>query len=208
MPTVTTSKSQDQGLRTVQGTFCAHILPAVERHARVAFCDIRNHSRREELTADAVALAWKWHVRLAERGKDSTQFSTVLAAYAARAVRNGRRVCGQEKSKDVMSTVAQCRHSFTVGALPSCSSLTGNPLEEALHDNSQTPVPDQAAFRLDFPSWLIGLGYHHREIAEAMAMGFRTEELAEFFGKSPARISQLRREYHGNWCRFHGEEVG
>jgi hypothetical protein len=206
MSTVTAVQSPNQGLRAVQEGFCAIILPAVMRHAQVAFRDIRNPSRCEELTAEAVAIAWKAHRRLTARGKDGTQFPSRIAVYAASHARSGRRLCGQEKSKDVMSTVAQQRLGFTVGKLPDCSSLSGNPLEEALHDNTQTPVLDQVAFRLDFPRWLAALGDHHRRIAEAMALGHRTDELAPKFGLTPGRISQLRREYHRDWCRFHGEE--
>jgi DNA-directed RNA polymerase specialized sigma24 family protein len=154
----------------VQGRFCAHVLPAVERHARVAFRDVRNRSRREELTADAVALAWKWHLSLTQKGKDPAQFPCQIATYAALHARAGRRVAGQDKATDALSPVAQYRHGFTAGTLPACSSLSGNPLEEALHDDAQTPVPDQAAFRLDFPAWLAGLGDRHRRIAEAMAV--------------------------------------
>ena len=45
--------------------------------------------------AETIALSWKWFVRLAERGKDVGQFVTVLAAFAARAVKSGRRPVGQ-----------------------------------------------------------------------------------------------------------------
>lgn len=46
--------------------------------------------------------------------------------------------------------------------------------QEALHDNMQTPVPDQAAFRCDFPRWLRRLGSRKRRIAEKMLLGERT----------------------------------
>jgi len=38
-----------------------------------------------------------------------------------------------------------------------------------------------------------------------MALGHRTEELAQSYQISPARVSQLRRQFHDNWQRFHGE---
>jgi hypothetical protein len=57
-----------------------------------------------------VALLWHWHLRLAQRGKDVTRFPSALASFAARAVRSGRRVYGQEKDKDVLSPLAQTRH--------------------------------------------------------------------------------------------------
>jgi hypothetical protein len=37
---------------------------------------------------DMIGLAWTWHLRLAERGKDATHFPTALASYAARAVKS------------------------------------------------------------------------------------------------------------------------
>ncbi len=38
-------------------------------------------------------------------------------------------------------------------------------------------------------------------------MGCRTQELAEKYQVSQARISQLRREATENWQRFHGEAL-
>jgi hypothetical protein len=77
--------------------------------------------------------------------------------------------------------------------------------EERLRDNTQSPVPDQAAFRIDFPVWLSQLGARNRDIATDMAQDQRTGELAAKHGTTPGRISQLRREFHTDWQRFHGE---
>ena len=49
---------------------------------------------------------------------------------------------------------AQQRHGFCVGKLPDFSTLSENPLAEALIDNTRTEVPEQVCFRIDFPSWL------------------------------------------------------
>src|SRR5687768_647278 len=88
------------------------ILPRIERKARMYFHHVRCAVRRTDFIAEAVALAWRWYVRLAERGKDVTQFVSVMAAFAAKAVRSGRRVHGQESARDVMSQVAQRRAGF------------------------------------------------------------------------------------------------
>jgi DNA-binding NarL/FixJ family response regulator len=77
--------------------------------------------------------------------------------------------------------------------------------EERLRDNTQTPVPDQAAFRIDWPAWLNSRTDRDRRILNAMATGERTQNLARKFKISPARISQLRRECHADWLRFCGE---
>ena len=189
----------------LQASFVAVVLPRVLSHGDVSFRDVKCPHRREDAVQEMVALAWKWHRRLAEKGKDATRFPTALAAYAARAVRSGRRVCGHERSKDVLSPVARRRHGFALKRLPDFSTLGGNALEEALHDNSQTPVPDQAAFRLDFPAWRLAHAERDRRLIDHLMLGGRTLEVSRAFGLSPARISQKRREFHDSWQAFCGE---
>jgi hypothetical protein len=74
--------------------------------------------------------------------------------------------------------------------------------EERLKDNTITPVPDQAAFRIDFPSWLQTLTERERRIIRAMLRNELTKNLSRKFQVSPARISQLRREFELGWNRF------
>jgi hypothetical protein len=184
------------------------LLPAVERHGRVYFRHLRCRHRLEEALAEMAAMTWKWFLRLAEQGKDAADFPTALAAFAARAVRSGRRLCGQEKAKDVMSPLAQRRKGFVVQALPAHDSGAGdNAALEALRDNTRTPPDEQAAFRIDFPAWLAALGERNRRIAEDMALGHRTLDLAEKYGTSQGRISQLRREFLEDWRRFTGADA-
>lgn len=146
----------------LQGGFLA-LVPKIETHARIFFRHVKRAFKKADFIAEAVALAWRWLVRLAQRGKDAAKFVTTLASLAARAIWNGCRLCGQEKAKDVMSPLAQRNHGFVVESLPAhtrttpqklCSMPGGqemqSALEERLHDNTITPVPDQAAFRIDF----------------------------------------------------------
>src|SRR5262245_46841966 len=177
------------------------ILPQLQRHGRIYFRGARS-DRRADLVAEMVALAWKWFVRLAQRGKDPTRFAVMLASYAAKAVKSGRRVTGQEPARDVLSPLAQMRRCFVVSTLPEFSTLSGNPLAEALQDNTQSPVDEQAAFRLDFPAWLATLGSRNKSIAQDMALGHRTRELADTYGLTPGRVSQLRREFQDAWEHF------
>jgi len=149
-----------------------------------------------------VALTWRWHLRLAERGKDSTRFPTALATFAARAVRSGRRLAGMDRAIDVLSPLAQRRKGFAVGKLPDCSTLDGSPLDEALRDNIHSPVDEQACFRLDFPAWLRSLPRRDRRLVKGMALGHRTLDLARRFRLSAGRVSQLRREFKRDWDRF------
>jgi hypothetical protein len=180
------------------------ILPRIELHGRISFRYLRCPHQRADAVSEVVALAWKWHLRLAERGKDATRFPLTLATFAARAVRAGRRVCGQERWRDVLSATAQRRNHFAVERLPDFSTLGSNLLAEALVDNSQTPPPEQVAFRLDFPAWLLTRTERDRRLAEDLMTGERTSDVSTKFGLSPARISQLRRDFHEDWERFCG----
>src|SRR5262249_26379129 len=112
------------------------ILPVLERHGRVCFGHFKCRHRLEEALAEMAALAWKWFLRLVEQGKDGGDFPTTIATFAARAVRTGRRLCGQERARDVLSPRAQRRKHFTVQALPAHETGTeDNATVDALRDN-------------------------------------------------------------------------
>jgi hypothetical protein len=180
-------------------------LPRIERHARITFRHLGCPQGRDDAVAEAVALAWREYLRLLERGKDPAEFVSKFADYAARAVRRGRRVCGQEAGQEVLSPRAQARHGFAVRRLPQQTTLDGSPLEEALLDNAITPPPEAAAFRIDFPAWLATWPERDRRLIEALGLGERTMALADQFGLTPGRISQKRRQYHSDWERFCGD---
>jgi hypothetical protein len=178
-------------------------LPKVLSHGRVYFRLVKAE-RKEEYIAEMVALAWKWHRSLAERGKDATRFPTALAKYAARAVRSGRKLAGTERAKDALSPLAQQRKGFAVSPLPGGSSLNGNVFDEALRDNTQTPPDEQCAFRIDFRAWRASRTERDRLVLDDLMVGGRTSEVAGKYGLSPGRVSQLRREFLLDWRRFCG----
>jgi FixJ family two-component response regulator len=118
-----------------------------------------------------------------------------------------------------MSPLAQRRRSFVVQSLPSstCTShdiLYSRPFgqrhldeyEEMLADNRVTGVADQVAFRLDFKAWLRRLTSRERKIIKAMIREERTKDIAQEFGLSEGRISQLRRQFEECWRAFVGDE--
>jgi hypothetical protein len=177
-------------------------LPRIERHGRVYFRNVRCPDKKEDLLAEMRGLCWKWFVRLVRRGKRVMDFVSALAAFAARAVRSGRRVCRHEKAKDVCSPVAQQRLGFVVGKLPDFSTLSGNPLAEALQDNTVSPVPEQVAFRLDFPAWVLTHTERDRSLLHELMLGERTMAVSQKFGLSQGRISQKRRWFMEDWQRF------
>jgi hypothetical protein len=204
-------------LAELQSAFLG-ILPRIELHAGIYFRHVRCHDTRAERVAETLALAWKWFLRLSEKGKDASGFPTVLAHYAARAVKSGRRVCGQHRSTDVTNPLTQKRHGFRLESLPISTrmaqeSLYGAPggqrlhdvFEERLVDNTVTPPDEQAIFRIDFAAWLESLTPRERGLVQAMAANERTLDISKAFALSPGRISQLRRTFHQGWERFCGD---
>src|SRR5262249_57054384 len=126
---------------------CRELDPRVRPHALIQARGVACPDRREELVAEAVALAWLWFLRLTQKGQDARDFTGALATFAARAVRSGRRLSGQERAEDVLSPVAQWRHGFAVGSLPGPSTLAGQPSDGALCDNTRSDGPAQVALR-------------------------------------------------------------
>jgi hypothetical protein len=156
------------------------LAPRIELHARIFFRHVKCPQKKDDCIAETLGIAWKWYVPIVKRGKDPANFLARFAALAARHVHSGRRVCGQEKSKDVMSPLAQRKHGFTVGSLPSSTSAPYENLyagvhgqqkqdifEERLQDNTITPILDQVIFRIDFPAWLQTLTPRERRMIRA-----------------------------------------
>jgi hypothetical protein len=180
------------------------VLPRIELHARIAFRDVRCPHARADFIAETVGLSFRWWLRLKQRGKRPEEFVSAIAAFAARAARSGRRVCGHEKAKDILSPVAQRTKGFSVGRLPDFSTLSDNPLAEALADNTLTPVDEQACFRIDWPAFERLQTQRDRHLLRDMMRGEGTKALALIFHISEARVSQKRREFKEAWDAFTG----
>lgn len=181
------------------------MLPVIRESARIAFMNF-NPDSREEAIEEVIANAFVAYARLVELGKSNLAYASALARFGIAQVRQGRQVGNELNSKDILSRYAQQKRGFRVGRLDHQNEETGE-WKEACIEDSQTPVPDQAAFRIDFPAWL---GLHPRrdqQIAEALAIGERTKDVANKFGVSPGRVSQLRRELYDSWREFHGEKT-
>jgi hypothetical protein len=178
------------------------LLPRIETHARIYFRHLKYPHQREEALAECLALCWWWFIRLVRRGKNPEAFITVLADFAARAVSSGRRLCGQEKVNEVLSPVAQRRHRFTVQRLHPCGSPAGSPWDDALKDNTQTPVPSQVIIRVEFPIWRSRRNKQDQRIINRLLLGEQTGAVAQAFDLSPGRIARLRRQFHDDWLRF------
>ena len=183
------------------------MLPTVISVARWQFRQLRCTERQEDLIQEVVSLAWKWHRRLVERGRSAQDFIVAFAKLAARAVQGGRRVCGQEPVRDVMSRSCQRKHCFIVAATVDSQGEFGRTIDDALSENTQSPVPDQVQFRGDFPAWAKQLSPGKREVMEHLALGHQTQLVAKTFGVSSARISQMRRELRQDYLHFLQDSV-
>lgn len=203
-------------LNSVHDRFLA-LLPKIELHGQIFFRHFKSQ-KKEEVLQEMRALGWKWFVRLAQRGKDAAEFISTFNSFLARAIRNGRRITGQEKAKDAMSEFAQKRRGVRVESLPRTraslerlySDVHGqrehDALEERLRDNTVTPVPEQVAFRIDWPEWLRTRDHRDRRIIEHLLKGEQGRDVGRRFGLSPARVSQLRRAFREDWERFGADE--
>ena len=182
------------------------VLPAVQTHAKIVF----RHMpliHREEAIQEAIAAAVIAYRRLAAQGRLQVAHPGTIATYAAKHVRNGRHVGGhQDRPKDVMSPIAQHRHgiqleSYDVGR----SERSANDWRQLVIADRKASVPDLAAFRIDFADWLRSHTSRDRKIILKLGTGESTRAVAEQFGISEGRVSQLRRRYEQDWRAMQGE---
>jgi DNA-directed RNA polymerase specialized sigma subunit len=76
-----------------------------------------------------------------------------------------------------------------------------------IEDKTAGPA-DIARTRIDFADWPSSLKRRDRKIAELLAEGNRTRDVARRFKISAGRISQLRRELAESWRKFVGDVPG
>jgi hypothetical protein len=198
----------------LQSRFLA-LLPRIEHSARFYFRARTCAAGKADSVAETVAMCWHWFCRLAQRGKDASRFVYSLVNLAARTVKAGRRLCALGRGNDVLSFHIQQRHGFKVESLftkdgaqhePVEKSVGNNQdpvsLEERLCDNTQTPVPDQAAFRIDWPRFLESLCDRDQRLAAYLSLGNSARKAASAFGLSEGRIAQLRQKWRREWRRL------
>jgi hypothetical protein len=179
------------------------MLPVIRKYADNAFQRLGTEGR-EDAVHEVIANALVAFVRLVQLGKADLAYPTVLARYGAAQVREGRRVGNRRRVSEVLAEYAQRKKGFVVESLDSFHKESGQWLE-AIVEDTRTPVPDQVAFRIDFPAWLNSQTKRNRRIAEALAVGSTTGEVARRFNLSSGRISQLRQEFHRSWQEFQGD---
>jgi len=196
------TNSAESEVSTWQESFL-EMLPMIEQHARIAFRGM-DAETQDDAVSEVIANAMCAYHRLHERGELQRAFATALARYAVAQYHAGRRVGTSQCSRDVYSTRAKKKAGYDLLSLGTPADQHGEWME-CLVDNRRTPVPDQVAFRLDFPRWLNSQTARDRRIAERLSLGCSTGEVAREFKISPARISQLRRELADSWNEFIGD---
>lgn len=174
------------------------LVPRLRTHARVRFRHL-NSSDREEAVADVLAYGFASFLRLKERGKDPTAFPAVFAHFVAKAVANGRGVVRRLSARDLLGHLRGER--VTIRKLD--DPMSGGGWWRDLALDRRARVDEQAAFNIDFPAWLATLSTVKRHVAELLARGHGTDEVAQGTGVSAGRVSQLRRELADSWFDFH-----
>ena len=180
------------------------LLPAIRLHARIAFRHL-DPEGREEAVQGVICNACAAVARLAELNKLDLAYASVLARYGVAQVLDGRMTGGRLNCKDVMS--GYCQRKKHLAALQRLDRFDEeeNAWQEAVVEDRHAGPADIVSFRIDFADWLKNLGRRDRRIAERLALGHRTQDVARRFKISEARVSQLRGELAESWRRFVGE---
>ena len=178
--------------------FLSRVLPTVRRVAGIRFRRWRAFDR-EDAIAHAIAAALVAYLRLRARGKNPASFPCQLADFAIRHVHSGRRIGCRDNSRDVASLQCQRKGLFSVQPL---SDLASDWQSLLLVDRGGSSPAEIASLRIDFGAWLQQLSPRNRIIANCLAAGDRTTDVARRFRLSPSRISQLRREFAQSWFAF------
>ena len=181
------------------------MLPQIDSHLRFTFRRM-NPDARAEAVQEGLVNALVAYRRLYEKGKADLAYPLVLARFAARQIRDGRRVAERLNIRDVLSTHAGQKKGIKVERLDRFDEEENAWKEILIEDRHATPA-EIAACRIDVTAWLSSLPSRHRRIATTLAMGESTGRVAKMFRLSSARISQIRRELYDAWQRFQGEDI-
>lgn len=166
------------------------LMPCILRCLSFSFRHLRDDAR-DDAIQEGVANAFVAFLRLAASGRTHRAYPTQLARYAIIQFRSGRRVGSKTSVRDVLSPLNQKKGRCTLEVF-----------RESVMEDYHTPVPEQVCFRVDFPGWLHTLRSRDRKVAEHLATGHTTSEVAKRFSLSEGRISQMRRELHASWQQF------
>jgi hypothetical protein len=168
-------------------------------------------ARRQDAIDDARAFTWLAWCGLLARGKDPVAVGVAaIATNACRAVRNGRSV-GSARSvgrgaMDIHHPKARHAIGLRVVSLEDLGGGSPGGWQDWLIANDHFGPADEAAFRLDFAAWLAQLPTTRRRVAELLAQGLGTGEVARHLDVTSSAISQSREWLARSWGRFQGQD--
>jgi hypothetical protein len=181
------------------------ILPRIRRRAAYYLRRLPSEDRADAVE-EVVASAFVSYVRLIERGKVDLAYAGPLARYGARQYLSGRRVGSRMNGHDVTSAYCRQKKGVSVERLDLFDDPNDEWQELVVEDRHSGPA-DVASTRIDFRAWLESLPERTRCVAETLATGEATSNVARLFDCSASRISQLRRELYHAWLAFTDEVV-
>jgi len=183
----------------------AKMLPAIRSTARNALL-FRDNESRKDSTQDAVPHAIGIYRRLHHRSESTKATAGSLGRYAVLQHLDGRRFGTARCRHDVMHTVVHRRADPSRGPMPRRCEHVGMRINHVI-DHDRLSILDQVAFRVGFRDWRPRLPERHQCIVGALGRGGTANDVANEFGISSARVSQLRRQYADSWVKFRGEMV-
>ena len=187
---------------TWQAEFVA-MLPEIQQRLRQAFRHLRAEAA-EDATEEGVIHALLSYVRLFKQGRAESASASSLAWFATKQVKQGRPAVGRLSNREPLSRYAQLGQGFHIERL--CTdSRTDDPWIDRIVEDKRASVADQVAVRLDGRAWLATLSGRLRQMAQDLASGCSTSEVAKKHGVTAGRVSQLRRELYVGWRVFQGE---
>lgn len=153
----------------------------------VAFSRFRNHWDLPAILNDAESVAFELEATAPPDVKP-----TCIAVMAVKRIRIGRQF-------------RQSIRSVTTGRMDKRSKRPDfQQVHIDLHDIAAVDAPPSESVPgwMDYIVWLNRYDNRKRGIAECLAVGGTTQEVARQFDVSNGRISQMRREFKRDWERF------
>lgn len=180
------------------------ILPEIQDRLGHAFRRLDPESR-DDATEDGIVHCLLSYIRLFEQGRLQSVSPSNLAWYAMLQVRRGRQAACRLNTREPLSRYAQLGKGIKIEPLQSYIAAHGDWVDQIVTDR-RSSVGDQVAARMDIRAWLATLSRRTRKIAEALAYGFSTAEVARKNRLSASRISQLRKTLARSWAEFQKED--
>jgi hypothetical protein len=172
------------------------ILPEIDKRLRRKFHFLDREARDEAVEEGTVHCLLSYS-HLFERGRTESISASTLSWYAALQVKRGRPAAGRMNGKDPLSRYAQVGQGIRIES--------GSKWISTLVEDKRAGIADQVAAKLDVSAWFATLTERMKQIAEDLAFGGTTSEVAHKHGLTPGRVSQLRRTLEASWLAFQHE---